>query len=291
MHERFQVRFSALLVSFFIVLLLGGSQLAFAAQSDISSTDVDESGYILPSASLVGAAAVTTAPQPVTASQFVVAKTSPMTYTGKAIKPTPKITYNGTALKFGVDYSLSYSANKNVGKAKISIIGKGAYVGSKTVSFIIKRASLSKARVSKISSKTYTGKAIKPTPTVKLKGVKLKKGRDYKLSYSSNKEPGTAKVKITGIGNYAGSKTIHFKITKPEAENKPSTDGGTDYWTPSGSVYPENKPSTGGGTVYWTPSGSVYHYSRYCSTLSRSRTIYSGSISSSGKSRGCSVCG
>ena len=45
------------------------------------------------------------------------------------------------------------------------------------------------------------------------------------------------------------------------------------------------------GVVYWTPGGTVYHLSRNCSTLSRSRTVYSGSISDSGKARVCKVCG
>lgn len=43
-------------------------------------------------------------------------------------------------------------------------------------------------------------------------------------------------------------------------------------------------------TVYWTPGGAVYHVSRNCPTLSRSRTVLSGSISDSKKSRACKVC-
>ena len=48
---------------------------------------------------------------------------------------------------------------------------------------------------------------------------------------------------------------------------------------------------SGAGTVYWTPNGEVYHLSSRCRTLSRSRTIYSGTVAESGKSRACSVCG
>lgn len=44
------------------------------------------------------------------------------------------------------------------------------------------------------------------------------------------------------------------------------------------------------GTVYWTPSGSVYHASVNCPTLSRSKTILSGSVAESGKSRSCQRC-
>lgn len=45
------------------------------------------------------------------------------------------------------------------------------------------------------------------------------------------------------------------------------------------------------GTVYWTPNGKVYHKTRYCSTLARSKTIYSGTKQASGKPRICKVCG
>ncbi|MCD7741564.1 MAG: glycoside hydrolase family 5 protein [Ruminococcus sp.] len=62
------------------------------------------------------------------------------------------------------------------------------------------------------TSVTYTGKAIKPTVKVTYDGKTLKKGTDYKLTYSSNTKIGTAKVKVTGLGSYSGSKTLTFKI-------------------------------------------------------------------------------
>ena len=45
-----------------------------------------------------------------------------------------------------------------------------------------------------------------------------------------------------------------------------------------------------GGTVYWVTNGEVYHSTADCPTLSRSKNIYSGTISESGKSRPCKVC-
>ena len=45
-----------------------------------------------------------------------------------------------------------------------------------------------------------------------------------------------------------------------------------------------------GTTVYWTPNGEVYHSTPNCPSLSRSKTILSGSIEESGKSRGCKNC-
>ncbi len=43
--------------------------------------------------------------------------------------------------------------------------------------------------------------------------------------------------------------------------------------------------------VYWTPNGTVYHLRRSCSSLSRSRTVLSGTIAASHKPRACKICG
>lgn len=51
-----------------------------------------------------------------------------------------------------------------------------------------------------------------------------------------------------------------------------------------------NSQQNTGGTVYWTPNGEVYHSTKDCPSLGRSKTILSGSISESGKSRPCKNC-
>ena len=73
--------------------------------------------------------------------------------------------------------------------------------------------SISKATVTlSTTSYTYNGSAKKPSPTVKLDGVKLVKDTDYTVKYSNNVNKGTVKVTITGKGNYSGTKTATFKI-------------------------------------------------------------------------------
>lgn len=61
---------------------------------------------------------------------------------------------------------------------------------------------------------TYNGKVQKPTVTVKdSKGESLVKGRDYKVTYSDDsKYSGKYSVIIDYIGNYAGGKTLYYKI-------------------------------------------------------------------------------
>lgn len=58
----------------------------------------------------------------------------------------------------------------------------------------------------------YTGKEIKPAVTVKYKNSALKEGTDYTVSYTSNKNIGTAKVTVTGVGKYVGSVSKTFSI-------------------------------------------------------------------------------
>ena len=59
---------------------------------------------------------------------------------------------------------------------------------------------------------TYDGHSKKPTVTVKYSGKKLKKNRDYTVSYRNNKKRGTAKVIVRGKGKYKGTVTKTFKI-------------------------------------------------------------------------------
>ncbi len=82
-----------------------------------------------------------------------------------------------------------------------------------TASFTIVRASVKKASVTGLKAVyARTGKAVKPKVTVKLGGKKLKKKRDYILSYRKNKKKGTALLYVKGVGNYSGTKKMKFKI-------------------------------------------------------------------------------
>ncbi len=82
-----------------------------------------------------------------------------------------------------------------------------------------KKKSLSKAKITlSKSSYVYNGKVRKPGVTVKLGKKKLKKNKDYTVSYSANKSVGKkAKVTIKAkkkSKKYKGKKVKYFKITK-----------------------------------------------------------------------------
>ena len=77
---------------------------------------------------------------------------------------------------------------------------------------------ITKASVSGISTKVFTGKAITQNVTVKVGNTVLKNGTDYTVSYSNNKKVGKATVKITGKGKYGGIITKTFKINPAKQE-------------------------------------------------------------------------
>ena len=75
---------------------------------------------------------------------------------------------------------------------------------------------LTKARLTLSKKKyTYNGKKHTPALTVKVGGVTLVCGQDYKVTYRHNTNVGKASVLITpASANYAGSKTANYTIVK-----------------------------------------------------------------------------
>ena len=67
--------------------------------------------------------------------------------------------------------------------------------------------------VQPIASQPYTGSAIEPTVTVNVGKKTLTAGTDYTVIYKDNTNVGTAKVIVTGKGNYTGSVEAKFNIT------------------------------------------------------------------------------
>ena len=151
-------------------------------------------------------------------------------YTGSAIEPEITLymvnkNEAGEEEKVEFDskyYTVEYNNNINVGKeAEIIVKAKELtedteevkYEGFFVANFEITAKSLSDAKYTlAYTSATYTGKDLKPAVTVELTGKKLVNNTDYTVAYSANKEVGTAKVTVSGKGNYVGSKELTFKI-------------------------------------------------------------------------------
>jgi hypothetical protein len=96
--------------------------------------------------------------------------------------------------------------------------GDGTDDDSSGISDNIAKATVTLANTSYL----YDGTAKTPSVTVKLDGKTLVLNTDYTVSYSDNIKVGTAKVTITGKGNYTGSKTVSFTIIGA-ADQNPTT--------------------------------------------------------------------
>ena len=147
-------------------------------------------------------------------------------YTNNINTGTAKVTVTGMGnykdsvtdgtktLVSGTDYSVKYTNNINTGTAKVTVTGAGNYKDSVEKTFTIDQKSLSNAEVNLSSSSyVFNGKAKKPTVTVTLGTKTLISGTDYSVKYTNNINAGTAKVTVTGTGNYKDSAYINFAIT------------------------------------------------------------------------------
>lgn len=64
-------------------------------------------------------------------------KVSDQVWTGKALKPAVTVKDGNVTLKKDRGYTVSYSANKGIGTAKVTVTGKGSYTGKITKTFKI----------------------------------------------------------------------------------------------------------------------------------------------------------
>lgn len=141
------------------------------------------------------------------------------TYTGMEICPGVKLINPKTkaVLKEGTHYTVRYEENVNAGTALMkvdAVEGKG-YTGRIQIPFMIVPRNISQVSIQGISSSyNYTGSPITPAPILKLGDVVLTEDVDYRLSYEANQTAGIAKLKITGLGNYTGTATTTFSISK-----------------------------------------------------------------------------
>ena len=140
----------------------------------------------------------------------------------------------------------------------------------------------------KFSKKTYS---VTVGKTLKLKvknatGDKVKKWKVNKTSIAKINKKGKltakkkGKVKVTAIMKSGKKATCTVKVKAKKSSSKSS----------SGSRSRSSDDEDDSDVVYWVPSGDVYHSTPDCRSLSRSKTIYHGSIPESGKSRACKNC-
>lgn len=164
---------------------------------------------------------------------------SGMTYTGEALTPAVilKDASGNSPLREGVDYTVTYTDNIDVGTATVKVQGIGAYGGIATGSFEITKANFSDfsywyqdASGNAVSTTgyqvDYSPLAIEDMmPKVIVKNGQdkiLTEGVDYQLDYSINGKTTsdvlagswTVTIKPVDTANYEGSKELTYTIQK-----------------------------------------------------------------------------
>ncbi|MCM1123387.1 MAG: leucine-rich repeat protein, partial [Eubacterium sp.] len=154
-----------------------------------------------------------------------------LAYNQKVQKKAPTVTFAGKKLSLNRDYTVTYTASESdayqeVGIYPIQITGIGNFTGTKTLNLeITDKTLISKAKVVKVPDQTYNnGEEIRLSQAelvlyMKSKAEPLVERTDYSVRYENNCEIGTATAVVTGMGDYAGTKRVSFKI-KGKAINK-----------------------------------------------------------------------
>lgn len=90
-----------------------------------------------------------------------------------------------------------------------------------TDNLIVNQADISSASIAAVGPFEYdNGNEIKPTPAITLGEKLLENGVDYDLSYADNINVGTATLTATGKGEYQGTVSTTFQITKAKGSLK-----------------------------------------------------------------------
>lgn len=149
---------------------------------------------------------------------------------------------------------------------------------------------------SKISDKSYTGKALKPAVTIKDGDKKLVSGTDYTVSYKNNTKIGTATVTITGKGDYTGTKVLTFKIVPKKTTlsiKENSTSKVTLSWKKSAGAagYQIYYSTNGGSYKKLTTVKSAATLSKVISKLDTSKNVYKFKIRPYAKSGSKTIYG
>ena len=157
------------------------------------------------------------------------------TYTGSEIKPEliiKDLNEDGANIISEDDYTLEYSSNQNVGKAKVAIVAnKTNYKNIQDIYFnIVPKDITETAVIQPIGDQPYTGSAITPTLVIK-DGELTVMAENYDVKYEDNIEAGTAKVNVTFKNNYKGTAKTTFEIKDQIIERTLNVDfKGSDEW-------------------------------------------------------------
>ena len=134
---------------------------------------------------------------------------------GEGAVPSVTVSYDGRTLTEGVDYTLSFADNTELGdEAVVTLTGAGDFDGEVTKTFTVVPRDISGLAMSFDGDGfTYSGSAFEPKVIVSAgKNIALREGRDFVVSYADNTDAGSAVVTAEGKGNFTGELVGNFTI-------------------------------------------------------------------------------
>lgn len=139
-------------------------------------------------------------------------------YAGSAFAPSAdriSVVLDGKTLASQY-YTVEYTNNKDAGTATATVTGKNGYSGSASGDFTIEKATIDSCTAEYSGKMMWNnGQTITPEITLKLGNYTLVKGIDYTVTYNNNQDETTkAEINVTGTGNFTGTKTYYFEITR-----------------------------------------------------------------------------
>lgn len=164
---------------------------------------------------------VTIAPKNVSAPTIELSQTTPYTYDNTAKEPSVLSVKDGNDVIPTSEYSVSYSDNTNAGTATVTVTDKdgGNYVVNGTKTFTINPKEVSNPTITlSETSYVYDDNPKTPDVTTVKDGSDIIPPSEYSVSYSGNKNVGTATVTVKDNenGNYTVSGSTTFSITKEQ---------------------------------------------------------------------------
>ena len=192
-----------------------------------------------------------------------------MQYTGSAITPNVSVLFNPcTELIPNVDYTISFTNNKNIGTATVKVTGKGKYTGTITKTFKIVPST-----VGSLKQKTSYS-----TTSITMSWKKVSNATGYEVYRATSKKGKYTKVKTTTSTTYkqgklTRGKTYYYKVRAYKTVNGSKIYGsfssvkamGTKPQTPSITLIAGNRKAK----VVWKKISGVSGYEIYMSTSSK----------------------
>ena len=130
-------------------------------------------------------------------------------YTGTGITPAVKVTMLDRTLGLGSEYTVSFSSNKEIGAAKITVKGTGNFKGSKSISFGIVPKS---TEISKLTSSKAGKIAVKWKKNATVTGYQIVYSTDKTFASKKSATVEGAATVSKNLSKLTSGKTYYVKI-------------------------------------------------------------------------------